>query len=89
MPKKEIIKEIHVDPVPLRALKDKYTTLIIKNSDFNDILLNKDLNPATGSLFYDEQKRYFMVEGTCYVNFKQIDTGDSDSGQDKTAVAQR
>ena len=72
MVKKITIKEIKVDPLPLRALKTNYVTLILNKTDFEDVLFNKELNPSTGSMFYDDQKEYFIVDKTCYVHFKDM-----------------
>jgi len=86
MAKKITIKEIKVDPLPLRALKTNYVTLILNKSDFEDVLLNKELHPSTGSMFFDDQKEYFIVEKTCYVHFKDINRSGLDEGQDKAIV---
>ena len=86
MVKKIAIKEIKVDPLPLRALKTNYVTLILNKSDFEDILLNKELHPSVGSMFFDDQKEYFIVDKTCYVHFKDINRSGLGEGQSETAV---
>lgn len=80
------MKEIKVDPLPLRALKSNYVTLILGKTDFENVLFNEDLNPAIGSMFFDDQKEYFIVEKTCYVHFKDINRSGLDEGQGETAV---
>ncbi len=86
MAKKITIKEIKVDPLPLRALKTNYVTLILNKPDFKDVLLNKELHPSVGSMFFDDQKEYFIVDKTCYVHFKDINRSGLDEGQNKTSL---
>ena len=83
---KNKIKEIKVDPLPLRALKENYATLILNKPDFEDVLFNKELNPSTGSMFYDDQKEYFIVDKTCYVHFKDINRSGQDEGKSENTV---
>ena len=74
-------KEMKADPLPLRALKNNYVTVVLNGSDFQDVLLNKKLNPATGSFFGDDQKEYVFVEKHCYVHFKDINRSGLDGEQ--------
>ena len=73
------MKLVHIDGIPLRKLKDKYSVVIIKSlPEFSDLAANS-------VVYFDDEKMFFRSDPDCVVYFKKncLDGGSANECRDE------